>query len=123
LDKQIFILILPGAYSFIPKYEHVDELIFTDIFGNPSTVKFTEEYIVKPGFNIEVGLDKYIKDRFSVNSGIGFSYYQYKRETNLEFIENNEQMKFIPLGKQENQLVIIMEPNQVMLDFKMLKLT
>jgi hypothetical protein len=85
-----FYIDFTGAYSFIPKYEHVDELIFTDIFGNPSTVKFTEEYIVKPGFNIEVGLDKYIKDRFSVNSGIGFSYYQYKRETNLEFIENNE---------------------------------
>ena len=94
-----FYIDFTGAYSFIPKYEHVDELIFTDIFGNSSTVKFTEEYKVKPGFNIEVGLDKNIKNRFSLNSGIGFSYYQFKRESNLEFIENNETVDIHPIGQ------------------------
>ncbi|MBN2486324.1 MAG: outer membrane beta-barrel protein [Bacteroidales bacterium] len=78
-----------GAYSFIPKFEHVDELIFADIFGNPSKVKITEEYKVKPGFTIEVGFDKNIKNRISINSGIGFLYYQFKRESKLEFVENN----------------------------------
>src|SRR5690554_272954 len=94
-----FYIDFTGAYSFIPKYEHVDELIFTDIFGNPSTVKFTEEYKVKPGFNIEVGLDKNIKNRFSVNSGIGFSYYQFKRESNLKFVENNETVDNHSIGQ------------------------
>ncbi len=72
-----FYLDLSGTYPFIPKMEKVDESIFTDIFGNPSTIKVTEDYKVKPGFSAEVGFNKKIIHRISINSGIGLSFYQY----------------------------------------------
>lgn len=85
-----FYMDLSGTYPFIPKVEHTDKTDFTDIFGNPATIKLTEQYKVKPGLRIEMGFDKNVINKFSINSGIGLSFYQYKRESKLDFVDNNE---------------------------------
>lgn len=92
-----------GGYSFIPQFQSVEELILTGPIGNPS-IKFREEYKVKPGFNIEAGLDKKITGRFSINLGIGLSKYQFKRESNLEFVDNDETDDLDSIGQTGNPI-------------------
>ncbi|NJN28342.1 MAG: hypothetical protein HC819_21410 [Cyclobacteriaceae bacterium] len=85
-----FYMDLSGSYSFIPKKEFVDDFNITDTYGNPYTLKYTEEYKVKPGLSVEAGFNKTLNHRFSINSGIGISLFQFKRESTVRFIEQEE---------------------------------
>ena len=85
-----FYLDFSGTYPFIPKMEQIVEPSYTDPSGNITNIKFTEDFKVKPGFNLEFGFGKKIINRISFNSGIGFSFYQFKRESKVDFTWNNK---------------------------------
>lgn len=91
-----------GTYSFIPKTELINDAIFTYPVVIAPTLKITESYDVKPGFNLGFGFNKTIIDRFSISSGIGFAYYSFKKEVRMD-LEDNNQVAFetkpgVPIG-------------------------
>ena len=84
-----FYLGFSGTYSFIPKTEIIDNSSFTDPFGNFTSIKLTESFDVDPGFNLDFGFSRQFIDKFSINSGCGFSFISYKRESRLDLIEDD----------------------------------
>jgi len=78
-----------GTYAFIPGMEFNDGSSFTDPFGQNVSTVYTESYNVKPGLTLETGINKKIINRFAINTAIGFSFCQFKKEVKIDFIDNS----------------------------------
>jgi hypothetical protein len=81
-----------GNYSFIPDIEHVNlvPVLLPGIGITPHpTYSLKESYDVKPGFTVNFGFNRHLFRKFSLNSGVGFVYHQYKKESTLSITNNN----------------------------------
>lgn len=78
---------LSGTYSFIPKTEIIENILLPNLLNYATQAKITKNFDVKPGFNIGLGYNKQLIEKFSISAGAEASFIRYQRVLSVEPLE------------------------------------
>ncbi len=87
--QNSFYLDLSGNWPFISKNEAIVKtyLPLPPIGDTKLTAGVTATFDGNPGFGLGAGISKHLSERVSLNTGIRFTFYSFRKETTITFIE------------------------------------